>query len=133
MRSPGFCWLTPVLCVNDLPLSLAHYQDVLGFDISWKWSESDEFAEPTSPTFACVTRGECSLFLCQQGQGSPGAWICLNVPNLEALEEIFVEYKRVGADIVEQPEDRSWGMREMVVRDLDGNTFRIGCLLEQAS
>lgn len=130
MREPGFCWLTPVLCVTDLLKSLEHYQEVLGFDVSWTWSETDEFSEPVSPTFACVQRGECSLFLCQQGQGNPGAWICLNVDSREALEELFAQYENAGADIPEQPADRPWGMREMIVRDLDGNTFRMGCQLE---
>lgn len=129
MAKPGFCWLTPVLCVKDLVASLKHYQEVLGFEQSWKWSEGDAFAEPEHPTFACVCRGECSVFLCQQGQGNPGSWICLNMPSLDALQEIFEEYKTTGADIVEPPEDRSWGMREMIVQDPDGNAFRIGCQL----
>ena len=34
------------------------------------------------------------------------------------------------ADIVEEPTDCSWGMREMLVRDPDKNTFRIGCVIE---
>ena len=42
------------------------------------------------------------------------------------LDSLFQEYKASGADIVEEPQDRSWGMREMIVRDLDGNTFRMG-------
>ena len=37
-----------------------------------------------------------------------------------------------GANILEPPEDRTWGMRELLVADIDGNTFRIGCGSEGA-
>ena len=44
---------------------------------------------------------------------------------------IFQEYQLSGADIVEDPIDKPWGMREMLVKDIDGNTFRIGCSLNE--
>ena len=89
MSKPGFNWVTPVLCVNDLVKSLVHYEEVLGFDVAWKWSATETFEEPSHPTFACVSRGECHVFLCEQGQGSPGSWICLNVNTREELELLF--------------------------------------------
>ena len=128
MKQPGFTWLTPVLCVTDLAASLDHYESVLGFAVAWKWSEDSAFDEDAKPTFACVNRGECSIFLCQNGQGTPGAWICLNLDSREALEEVYAEYRQSAADIVEAPTDCPWGMREMIVRDPDKNVFRIGCL-----
>jgi len=123
----GFEFLTPVLCVKNVPASLDHYEKVLGFSISWSWSAETAFEQPKHATFACVQRGEISLFLCEQGQGNPGSFISLFVCTLEALDEIFEEYKKSGAKIIEEPTDRIWGMREMWVEDLDGNTFRIGC------
>lgn len=131
MSKPGFSWLTPVLCVTNLSKSLEHYEKVLGFDVSWKWSENEEFKEETNPTFACVTRGDCSIFLCEKGQGNPGSWICLNVSNRDELDQIFQEYKNNAADIAEEPTDYPWGMCEMLVRDIDKNVFRIGCAIEQ--
>lgn len=131
MAEPGFTWLTPVLCVNDLVKSLEHYERVLGFEVAWKWAESEAFDQPDHPTFACVRRGECCLFLCEQGQGHPGGWVCLNVSSPVELEAIHSQYQDSGADIAEAPADRSWGMREMLVRDPDGNTFRIGCQLQE--
>jgi uncharacterized glyoxalase superfamily protein PhnB len=129
MSKPGFTWITPVLCVENVAKSLEYYEQVLGFEISWKWSESEAFGISCDPSFACVTRGQCSLFLCEQGQGNPGSWNCLNVDTLEELEELFRQYTDSGAHIIEEPQDRSWGMREMLVADLDGNTFRLGCQL----
>lgn len=130
MSKPGFTWMTPVLCVDSVRRSLEHYKDVLGFEIAWDWSEEESFDGSDEPTFACVCRGDCTLFLCKQGQGNPGTWICLNVASMEALDEIHREYQRSGADIVQPPTDCVWGMREMEVADLDGNMFRIGCPLD---
>ena len=47
------------------------------------------------------------------------------------LQSLFEEYRTSGAKIIEEPHDCSWGMREMIVEDPDGNTFRMGCLIEQ--
>jgi uncharacterized glyoxalase superfamily protein PhnB len=129
MDKPGFTSLTPVLCVNDLAASLTHYERVLGFTRLWQWSSERAFEEPARPTFACVERGECALFLCEKGQGTPGAWICLNVCTLAELDALYAEYQQSGAAIVEPPHDCTWGMREMLVHDLDGNTFRMGAEL----
>ena len=130
MSKAQFNWVTPVLYVNDMPKSLKHYEEVLGFEISWEWSEETEFEQPKHPTFACVARGEICLFLCEQGQGNPGTWLCLNVNTLEELDSLHKEYQQSGADIAEPPKDYSWGMREMLVKDIDGNVFRMGCSLE---
>lgn len=128
-KTPGFTWVTPVLCVDDLPASLAYYADTLGFAVSWRWSEGEAFDAPDHPTFACVARGEISVFLCERGQGTPGSWICVNVATLDDLETMHEEYVASGATIVQPPTDEPWGQREMVVEDLDRNTFRIGVVL----
>ena len=57
MSKVGFSWVTPVLCVNDMIASLAHYEQVLGFEIAWQWSDTEAFEGPEKPTFACVCRG----------------------------------------------------------------------------
>ncbi len=131
MQKPGFSWLTPVLCVSNLAQSLEHYERVLGFEVAWKWSENEAFDETDKPTFACVCRGEASIFMCENGQGNPGAWICLTLGSRKELDEVFAEYRKTAADIAEEPTDCPWGMREMLVRDPDKNTFRIGCVIEQ--
>lgn len=127
MKKPGFTFITPVLWVHDMPTSLDYYEQLLGFEILWTWSEEQAFEEPAHPTFCCVKRGEYSLFLCEQGQGNPGTWICLNVNTGAELEQLYSEYQESGAKIVQPPTDEPWGMREMIVQDPDGNTFRMSC------
>jgi len=125
-REPGFHWMTPVLCVHDVPKSLAYYRDVLGFAVSWQWAEDEAFDGPAHATFACVQRGDVCLFLCEQGQGQPGSWVCMNVRTRDELDELHRQYVAAGARVVRPPTDEPWGMVEMVVEDLDGNTFRMG-------
>ena len=126
---PGFKFVTPILCVNNVAESLQHYETVLGFETAWTWSE--EGFEKGTPVFACVCRGDISYFLAQQNQGNPGSWSSLFLKDKSELEAIHKEYQSSGANILEAPTDKSWGMREMLVEDLDGNTFRIGCTIEE--
>ena len=130
MDKPPFTWVSPILCVNDLSKSLGHYRDVLGFDVAWSWSQERAFEQPEHPTFACVCRGEVSLFLCEQGQGHPGAWVVFNVASAAEVDRVHEEFRQSGARILEEPQDRSWGLREMHVEDLDGNTLRIGAVID---
>tara|TARA_R110002072_G_scaffold22212_4_gene77785 strand:- start:3635 stop:4036 length:402 start_codon:yes stop_codon:yes gene_type:complete len=129
MAGVGFTSSTPIFCVKDLALSLVHYRDVLGFRIPWQWSEAQAFDENAAPTFASVGRGEIEIFLCQQEQGQPGAWLFLRLASLGDLAAIQAEFEASGAKILEPPTDRPWGMREMHVADPDGNTLRIGAPL----
>lgn len=118
--------MVPVVSVADLPVSLRHYVEVLGFAVEWSWSEAQGFDAPAHATFGCVRRGECAFFLCEGGQGSPGSWMCLNVCTRDELDALFAEYRNSGAKIIEPPTEQPWGMVEMLVEDLDGNTFRMG-------
>ncbi len=70
-----------------------------------------------------------SLFLGQDRQGVAGAWVHLNVASLDALDALHEEYRARGARVVEPPTDCPWGLREMLVEDLDGNTLRVGAPL----
>lgn len=124
-----FSHAIPILCVNDVPASLRYYADALGFDQVWAWSDQKESFDEGHATFACVCRGGVTIFLCEQGQGQPGAWMSIFLDDLESFDAVHREYLKSGANIVAGPTDEPWGMREMHVQDLDGNTFRIGAEL----
>ncbi len=112
----------PILNVNNVPVSLDYYCNVLGFQDVFHWSDED--APPW--TFALVRRGNFSVYLCQQAQGGPGMWIYLNLASLEDLAALSQEYQAHAAKIIEPPTDKVWAMREMLVEDLDGHILRIG-------
>lgn len=110
-----FYCATPIINVQDLHASLRHYEQQLGFSTAWVWGE------PAS--FAAVRRGPVDLYLCQGCQGHRGTWISVFVDDVDRLHR---EYQRRGATILEPPTDRPWGLREMLVEDLDGHRLRLG-------
>jgi len=128
----AFTYTTPILCVDNAQASLDHYVAVLGFEIAWQWSDDDEFGGGT-PVFACVRRGEVSIFLGEKRQGNPGTWLMLHLDDRDDVDALHVEYQASGAKILEAPDDMPWGMREMVVSDLDGNCFRIAAPVDRPS
>ena len=105
----------PILFVRDLAAGQRYYKDKLGFELDW--------TDGDPPDFGSVTRGEMHVFMCQRCQGNPGSWIWVATKN---VDELYRELQRRGALIQEAPEDKRWGMREMQVKDLDGNVLRIG-------
>lgn len=104
--------VTPIFRVQDLPISIDYYVNVLGFKI--------DFHEPG--IIASVSRDRCGIFLIQGDQGNPGAWVWIGVGDVDAL---FDEYKRKGAKIRHPPTNYQWAC-EMQIEDPDGNVLRLG-------
>jgi uncharacterized glyoxalase superfamily protein PhnB len=42
------------------------------------------------------------------------------------LAALYQEYQAKAVKLTEPPTDQHWGMREMLVTDVDGHTLRIG-------
>ena len=64
--------------------------------------------------------------LAQEAQGGPGMWIYLDLASVEDLAALYQEYLEKAVKIPEPPTDKPWGMREMLIEDVDGHTLRIG-------
>jgi len=109
--SIDFEGVTPILRVANLAASLEYYVGVLGFAVSWG-----------TPYFACVSRGNCNLFLSQGDQGNSGTWVWVGVSDASAL---FEELTASGAKIRTPPANFPWAW-EMQVEDIDGNVLRMG-------
>lgn len=103
---------SPILRVASLPASLDYYVNVLGFDVDWQ--------EPG--ILASVSRGRCTIFLCEGDQGHPGGWVWIGVEDVDALLE---EYSKRGAMIRHPPTNYQWAC-EMQIEDPDGNVLRFG-------
>jgi catechol 2,3-dioxygenase-like lactoylglutathione lyase family enzyme len=107
--------IVPILDVSNIPASIDYYVDILGFDKKWDWGDP--------PTFACVGRDQIEIFLNQNNQGARGVWISIFVQDVDALHE---DYKRRGGIVREPPKDMPWGVRRMVVEDIDGHRLQLG-------
>lgn len=103
--------ITPVLRVANAMASREYYVRALGFSVNF---ESEDFVS--------ISRGGCSLFLCEGDQGHPGSWVWIDGQDVDAVYE---EYLASGAKIRHPPTNYSWAL-EMQVEDLDGNILRLG-------
>lgn len=110
----------PILRVDNLSASFEYYVDVLQFEKRWDWGEP--------PDYGCVALGKVELFLCQEGQGQPGTWVYLFI---DAIDEYHRIIRDRGAEILTEPTNEPWGMREIQVRDPDGHILRVGTSLER--
>ncbi|MDE2740341.1 MAG: glyoxalase superfamily protein [Gemmatimonadota bacterium] len=120
-NGPGptaFTAMTPILNVASVEASIEHYTSVLGFNKDWDWP-----AEEDDKTFASISNGEVHVFLSENSQGARPVWIYYNIGDVDKLHE---EYAEAGAVVTQEPVDRPWGAREMLVEDLDGHVLRIG-------
>ncbi len=111
MSEHGWVHAIPILRVTSLRASIEHYVTVLGFTVRWEL-----------PGFAAVSRGDCTLFLCEGDQTPPHAWVWIGAPDVEALHE---ELRARGAIIRHPPTNYPWAV-EMQVADPDGNVLRVG-------
>lgn len=115
----------PFLLVADVRRAAEYYRDRLGFRIIAYF-----FEEP--PVFAMVDRdrAEIHLALATRGRGGPNrrwrddaldAYI-----RVEDVDGLYDELKGRQADIVAPPILRSYGMKELEVRDADGYVICFG-------
>ena len=112
MNPVDFENVSPILRVASLAASLTYYVEILGFTIAWQ--------DPGG--IACVSRGRCSIFLCEGDQGHPGAWVWIGVSDVDALQ---AEVSQRGAIIRLPPANYPWAL-EMHVEDPDGSVLRFG-------
>jgi predicted enzyme related to lactoylglutathione lyase len=107
----GFGSPSPIFGVERVRASLDYYMSSLGFSLDWD-----------AGGMVSVSRGDCTIFLCEWDQGQRGTWAWIGVQDCEALHEELVGR---GARIRHPPTNFPWAL-EMQVEDLDGNVLRLG-------
>jgi catechol 2,3-dioxygenase-like lactoylglutathione lyase family enzyme len=118
--------------VHDPDLALAFYRDTLGLELRNDVAKGD---------FRWITVGAASqpgvaIVLTNYLNGSPAdndalaaliAKGALNGVHFHAddLDASFEKVRAAGAEVVQEPTDQPWGMRDFAVRDPSGNLLRI--------
>lgn len=124
--------LTPILKVSNVEERFAWFGK-LGWGKAWEWGKP--------PGFGAVQSGECTIFLCLDGQGGRGrsdggmtfgrdgddtadrgVWMSVWVKD---DEQVPAECLSAGLEVTWPPTDMPWNVREMHVRQPDGHVFRI--------
>ncbi len=115
---------SPVLLVADVVKAHAYFADKLGMRSPMMWGDP--------PRFCIPQRDEVQVMLNQVDPGSPihpnarydgRADAYFWVRDVDAL---FAEFKANGADVLCEPEDQAYKMREFSVRDVDGHLLIFG-------
>lgn len=127
----------PQFTVPDVARTAEYYRDALGFQIAGYWDgEQVTLATNPPPVFAIVSRDEIQVFFNRSDQSNvridtaEGAYnVYVRVTGIDALAE---ELRNRGADILDGPEDRVYGQRELVVRDCNGMILCFGEKTSQA-
>jgi catechol 2,3-dioxygenase-like lactoylglutathione lyase family enzyme len=121
----SFISAVPQFAVADLVRTAEYYRDQLGFQIAGYWD--GERVSPggnASSVFAIVWRDQVQVFFNRADQpdahtrgaeDAPDAYF--RVTGIDALAE---ELRTRGADIVDGPEDRVYGQRELVIKECNG-------------
>jgi catechol 2,3-dioxygenase-like lactoylglutathione lyase family enzyme len=123
---------TCFLQVHDPELALAFYHDTLGLGVrndvanaGFRWITVGDASQP-----------DVSIVLTNFVNGSPAdvdalaellAKGALNGVHFRTddLDAAFEKVRTSGADVVQEPSDRFWGVRDFALRDPSGNLVRI--------
>ena len=122
--------VSPVLGVSNVRQAAEYYRDVLGFSLDPVDGVFQPTADEPGGVYAIVKRpGVWIHFQIRRGeqpQRPRGAFerdVYLYVTDLDALH---VDLQRRGANIVQPPRTAPYGIRELVVEDLNGYRLTLG-------
>ena len=118
--------------VHDPDLALAFYRDALGLEVRNDVARDDY----RWITFGAGSDPGVEIVLTNYVNGGPGdgdalaallARGALNGVHFSSddLEATFAKLRDAGAEIVQEPADQPWGVRDGAVRDPAGNLIRI--------
>jgi lactoylglutathione lyase len=113
------------LTCKDLQASIRFYRDAIGFSVAHSYEHEGTVVA------AVVAAGECRIVLNQddgklgwdriKGQGF---YLQINVAAPADVDAAAARITAAGGTLIDEPADRSWGVRMFQFRDLDG--FKLG-------
>jgi predicted enzyme related to lactoylglutathione lyase len=126
---------TTVLPHEDPDASLAFYRDVLGFDVrtdvgsgTMRWITVGPPGQPETSILLAppgadpgITDDERRTIAEMMAKGTYG-WILLATRDLDAT---FEQVQASAAEVVQEPTEQPYGMRDCALRDPAGNMVRI--------
>jgi predicted enzyme related to lactoylglutathione lyase len=112
----------PQFTVPDLRRTAEYYRDVLGFTIEGYWD--------TPPVFAIVRRDEVSVYFSRSDEGPRGTSRAEDAYDvyfhIDGVDQLAADLGARGAEILDGPENRVYGRRELVIRDCNGRILTFG-------
>jgi predicted enzyme related to lactoylglutathione lyase len=120
---------------NDPEESLVFYRDALGFEVrndvgkgKMRWITVGPVGQPSTSILLAppaldpgITDDERRTIAEMMAKGTYG-WILLATPDLDG---VFARVEASGAEVVQEPTDQPYGIRDCAFRDPAGNLVRI--------
>lgn len=108
-----------VLAVKDLSKSIAFYRDKLGFTLDfeiegWAWLSRGAFS---------LMLGHCPDEVPARETKNHSLFAYVSV---DAVDDLYGEFKERGVDSIGEIADKPWGMREFVATTNDGHRILFG-------
>jgi uncharacterized glyoxalase superfamily protein PhnB len=117
--------VVPIIKVSDIRLAMDFYCSVLGFAKDFQY-----LASPDGPAYVGISLDGNQLHLSTfSGDGVTGTATYCYVDDVDA---VYAGFLNRGLKAHAEPINQTWGMREVYVRDPDGNTLRLGSPIPQA-
>jgi catechol 2,3-dioxygenase-like lactoylglutathione lyase family enzyme len=104
------------LAVSDVSAAVEFYTTQLGFKVGFTWGGPP-------PTFAGVNLGKVEMFLRKGTPDPKGCCVYFHVGDADVLYEF---HRAKGVAVAQEIGDREYGMRDYVVRDLNGYYLSFG-------
>jgi predicted lactoylglutathione lyase len=129
--APQLRTVAPVLLVADVAKAADYFSKALGFCVPRMWGDPPHFCIPY--------RDGIEVMLNQIGSGDPVR------PNAELngrfdayfsvsdADALYAEFRANGANVICEPQDHDYGMREFQVLDVDGHLLAFGEMIEEAA
>lgn len=121
----------PQFTVPDVGKTAEFYRTVLGFDVAGFWDGERVSSDAnTPPVFAIIRRGNVQEFFSRaerpagptnRAEGAYDVYF-----RVRGVDLLAAESRSRGADVLDGPEDRTYGQRELVVRDCNGLILAFG-------
>ena len=120
---------------TDPDASVAFYRDVLGFEVrqdvgqgTMRWITVGPAAQPDTSILLAppatdpgITDDERRTISEMMAKGTYG-WILLAAPH---LDEVFERVQAAAADVIQEPTQQPYGLRDCAFRDPAGNQIRV--------
>jgi len=126
-----FLSAVPHFIVPDVVRTAEYYRDVLGFELAGYWDGESVHVDAGRPAvFGIVKRDQVRLHFNRADQFTARTAVAEGAYDVyfhvTGIDELAAELKKRGADIVDGPEDRVYGQREIIVRDCNGFILAFG-------
>jgi len=109
---------TSIFAASDILATLAYYKDVLGFESTWTYGDP--------PVFGSVTMGGVTITFNLQPELAAKVRGHQHGVQVKGIDELYEFHRSSNANVVQEIEDKPWGIREYVIEDINGYHLRFG-------